>query len=382
MIILLLLRKGINVGYVLMAASGALAALYLMTPLKLLTVVRNAVTSETTIELLTALILIRVFEVILRENDILQMMMDSIKGVFRKRKAVIISMPLLIGMLPSVGGAYFSAPMVKEAAKELSMTPEDKSFANYWYRHPWEFILPLYPGLVLASALTSIEIRVYIILNSICALTMFMTGFWYLRRVRGSFSGSYENPGRGLWSFLPVFLLLIQVILLNLELHYALGIMVILLLIYFRYSIRRAVKSLRYGLSRDVIILILGVVFFKETLEVSGAVSNISRFFTESSIPLLPVLFVLPFLTGLLTGITVGFVGSTFPLILSFAGADPYAFSFAFASGFLGVLLSPVHVCLILTREYFKADMLGIFKKTIPAASVILGVALLQFLLT
>jgi len=29
----------------------------------------------------------------------------------------------------------------------------------------------------------------------------------------------------------------------------------------------------------------------------------------------------------------------------------------AVAAGFLGVLLSPVHICLVLTREYFKADL-------------------------
>ncbi|NOZ25607.1 MAG: DUF401 family protein [Nitrospirae bacterium] len=95
---------------------------------------------------------------------------------------------------------------------------------------------------------------------------------------------------------------------------------------------------------------------------------------------MMPVLFLLPFLTGVLTGITVGFVGSTFPLIMSLAGSDPHAFTLAFASGFIGVLLSPVHVCLVLTREYFNADMWGIYKKTLPAAAAVLMVAVLEFL--
>jgi len=101
-----------------------------------------------------------------------------------------------------------------------------------------------------------------------------------------------------------------------------------------------------------------------------------------NGIPAAPLLFMLPFVSGLLTGVTVGFVGSAFPLILSIAGeSSTVIISFAFASGFLGVLLSPVHICLVLTREYFKADMWGVYKKIIPAASVVFLVAVAEYLI-
>ncbi|MFO0751886.1 MAG: DUF401 family protein [Thermodesulfovibrionales bacterium] len=51
----------------------------------------------------------------------------------------------------------------------------------------------------------------------------------------------------------------------------------------------------------------------------------------------------------------------------------------AFASGFLGVLLSPVHLCLVLTREYFKADAWGIYKRIIPASLVIMAAAFVEY---
>jgi hypothetical protein len=65
---------------------------------------------------------------------------------------------MLIGMLPSLGGAYFSAPMVKEATSGIHMSQEEKAFINYWFRHPWEYILPLYPGILLASAVSNIPL--------------------------------------------------------------------------------------------------------------------------------------------------------------------------------------------------------------------------------
>ncbi|MDH4232459.1 MAG: DUF401 family protein, partial [Nitrospirota bacterium] len=97
-------------------------------------------------------------------------------------------------------------------------------------------------------------------------------------------------------------------------------------------------------------------------------------------IPLLPVLCLLPFMTGMLTGITVGFVGSTFPLLISMTGGvSPAHMSLAFAAGFIGVLLSPVHLCLVLTKEYFKADLWGIYKKTLPASAIIFIAALIEY---
>ncbi len=381
-LILFLLRRKWNVGYVLLTASGALALLYLMKPSSLLLVVRNALTAGITIKLLVALTFIRIFEFILRDKAILARMMESMKGLFRNKKAVVISMPLLIGMLPSVGGAYFSAPMVEEATRDLSITPEEKTFANYWFRHPWEFILPLYPGIILASVLTSIPVRTFILLNLSYAVTMFVVGLIGLKGIKGSYGRSESVSRRGLWSFLPIVILLGLVIIWRMELHAALVILVLALMVYFRYPPRKAAEALRYGFSRDVVVLILGVMFFKEALEVSGAVGNISRSFSENHIPMMPILFLLPFLTGVLTGITVGFVGSTFPLIMSLTGSDPHSFTLAFASGFIGVLLSPVHVCLILTREYFKADMWGVFRKLLPASGAVLLAAILEFLVT
>ena len=82
-------------------------------------------------------------------------------------------------------------------------------------------------------------------------------------------------------------------------------------------------------------------------------------FFRQSGMPAGLVLFALPFIVGLLTGLTVGFVGATFPIIMAMTGGhpEPGAVTFAFASGFAGVMLSPTHLCLALTLRYFKADM-------------------------
>ena len=174
--IVLLLRRKYRIGIVLLSASALLALLYLMSPQEIILNISAAVTNPITIKLGLSLIMIRVLEMILRENNLLAEMMEASKSLFRNKKLVIISMPMLIGILPSLGGAYFSAPMVNESTKGLKMSQEEKGFINFWFRHPWEYILPLYPGILLASAVSGVELRTLIFINLCTYFFKFIDG--------------------------------------------------------------------------------------------------------------------------------------------------------------------------------------------------------------
>jgi uncharacterized protein len=390
-LILVLLRKKLNVGYVLLLASFALFLLYGMGWKDIAETIQKTVLGPITIKLLLALSLIRVLEIILREKNILSAMMSASKTLFKKKKAIIISMPLLIGMLPSLGGAYFSAPMVKESTSGLRMSVEEKAFINYWFRHPWEYVLPLYPGILLASALSGIPLYSLMKANTLYAVAVLVTGFLLSMRsiekklkvpvnMADSKTEKKLTNRKEMVSFLPVLAMLLLVVLFQVELHIALLATILPLLLFYRYRPADIFRVTRHGFGLEVIVMILGIMLFKESMEASGAVSNISRIFLQQQIPLLPIICILPFITGFLTGITVGFVGSTFPLLISISGGASLAhITLAFAAGFIGVLLSPVHLCLILTKEYFKADLWGIYKKTIPASGIIFVAALIQY---
>ena len=111
-------------------------------------------------------------------------------------------------------------------------------------------------------------------------------------------------------------------------------------------------------------LMVIGIMVFKGMLDATGAILALPVFFKQSGIPTTAVLFVLPFIVGLLTGLTVGVVGATFPIITAMMGGTPDAgaVTFAFASGFAGVMLSPTHLCLLLTVRYFKADLAGTYR--------------------
>jgi integral membrane protein (TIGR00529 family) len=380
-VLVFLLKRKWDLGVVMALSSVVLALLYLMTPLDFLKAFYTAATDNTTINLIAALTLIRIFENVMRKGGLIQEMMDSLRGMVIDRRILMASMPALIGLLPSMGGAMFSAPMVEEASKGINVSREKKAFINYMFRHPWEFTLPLYPGVVLASAITAYSLRELFLANLPYALCLVIGGaVWGLKGVGTHREGFKKISVSGLLSFLPLVLILVMVIVFHINLSVSMGAVIIGLFIALRYSFTKIFQSLKEGFSWEILLIILGVMTFKALLGSSGAVTNIGNFFTEKNIPVLPVLFFLPFIYGLLTGLTVGFVGGTFPILLGLENANHLgAVSFAFASGYVGVLLSPVHLCLVLTREYFGAAMSGIYSKTVRVCILIMLVALAEY---
>jgi hypothetical protein len=98
------------------------------------------------------------------------------------------------------------------------------------------------------------------------------------------------------------------------------------------------------------------------------------------NIPAAVLVVLIPFISGLTTGITVGFIGASFPVVLSLAGPDTGdLFSIivlGYGSGFIGMMLSPIHICLIVTNEYFKTSLPGSLRGLLkPAALLFVGVA-------
>jgi hypothetical protein len=53
----------------------------------------------------------------------------------------------------------------------------------------------------------------------------------------------------------------------------------------------------------------------------------------------------------------------------------------AYGAGFSGVMLSPVHLCLIVTKDYFKASFKKIYMMLLPASLFLIFIALVLVLL-
>jgi hypothetical protein len=134
------------------------------------------------------------------------------------------------------------------------------------------------------------------------------------------------------------------------------------------------------------VVVILGALIFRRVLENSGAVLAVSDALTELSIPLAVVAFGVPFIASLLTGLIVAGFSIGFPVILPLLIGDggtitPAWTAWLVAGGFLGAMLSPVHLCLALTRVYFKTRWESVYRRLAPAALLVIATAATMLLL-
>lgn len=127
-------------------------------------------------------------------------------------------------------------------------------------------------------------------------------------------------------------------------------------------------KILRQRQLLHMFYMVVAILIFKGIPEESQAVEAVSQELLRRRIPLIPITIVLPFLVGGVVGITIAFVGTTFPILISpiqtFGEQHlilPYMM-LALVSGFVGVLLSPLHLCLLLSNEYFGTSLGPVYR--------------------
>jgi integral membrane protein (TIGR00529 family) len=299
--------------------------------------------------------------------------------------------PAVIGLVPMPAGALVSATALRDLVKRLGLTPEQATFINYWFRHIWEYSLPVYPAIITASVILSVP------LSSVVTTLLPMTA---LAIVFGAIS-SYrilklkklpETKDRSTGSIAynllkaswPV-LLLVLLVLLGVDAVIAFPLVLVLCAVQQKVKRPELKKALKYGLDPRMLLLLYAVMLYKATIEGSGTAYALISDMEGIGLPAVAILAALPLLMGFATGIATAFVGISFPLLLPFiipgSELNSYALLLAYTSGEVGLLLSPVHLCFVLSAEYFKANLGKVYKYTVPPLLAIEAIVVVIYLI-
>ncbi|MBN1138925.1 MAG: DUF401 family protein [Anaerolineae bacterium] len=380
-VIVFLLRLKWNLGLVLLLASALTGLLFGRAAPDLAKDALAAAIDPLTLQLIAIVLLITFMGEILRATQQLEGLVRSLTNLVVDRRWLLALLPMLIGLLPMVGGAMFSAPMVQEASRDLKVSREQQTFVNYWFRHTLEPVFPLYPSLILAAGLLGVPAQKLTLTQWPLFVAAFAGGVSFgLVGLRKEVARDKEPASRTeTWlvlakSIWPIALVLGLSLLFGVDLIVALALTVAILIIANRLGPRRIaalVRQMPFG----VVPIIAGAMVFRLVLETSGAVTTMSAGMAALSIPVFLVVFFAPFVAGLLTGLLTAAFAIGFPIGLSLVGPDPVATGYglvAYAGGLAGILLSPMHLCLSLTRDYYKADWGGIYRRIVPAAGLLI----------
>ena len=139
-------------------------------------------TMSRTYDLLFALYFVMCLEIQLRKSGTLKGMVDALNRFFSSTKVVIATMPAFLGLLPSVGGARFSAPIVETACQDMDIDRNSKAAVNFWFRHICEFASPIIPGMILGCAIAHIGVADLVVHLFWMAIVAFAAGWFVMIR--------------------------------------------------------------------------------------------------------------------------------------------------------------------------------------------------------
>lgn len=398
-VIMFLARKRLNIGLAMLA--GGLV-LIIGSPLDYNQVVEASIaafSSRITWELAGAVVLIGILGHILKASGALEIMVQRLLRLMGDPRWLMVVLPGLIGALSVPGGAMMSAPMVDQLGDRTNIEPEHKTGINIIYRHIWYVAFPIIPSMVLAASLAGLSAKELATLN-IPVLIVGLVTSWFLlvHKLPGRVPGKWNWQDLVIFaiSIIPLLLIIIIYLVLGMGFIFALGIGIGIALINLPEEGEGALISRMYhtgknrvqtmilpGFRPQLLLVVGGVMLFKELLYVSSIVNVFASDLVSLGIPLWLLLLFLPLLVGLATGSHEAAVGIAMPIFVPLLAEDIFLAGVAltYVSATLGYLISPLHLCLILTREFFQAKFAKIYYYTGPVVLVMLTAALVMGLL-
>ncbi|MBF0406226.1 MAG: DUF401 family protein [Candidatus Riflebacteria bacterium] len=340
-------------------------------------------------ELAVIVCLIYLFSTLLKATNRMDRMITYLRGKLKSPRSILFAFPALVGLIPMPGGAMFTAPITEEFGNSMKLSSEDKVFTNYWFRHCWELSFPLYPGIILCAGIARISPTALSFNLFPLALTAFASGLavFFIRSYSLTTDNAVLSASQqqidldvGKFTVLWPIIAVIFVALAKISLIPGLTVIILALTVFERVTISDFFKLFRESINVQVVVLIYSVFLLGQVLASTGALTNLSSTMIGAGLPVWLLSFFLPFLLGLLTGVTTGFVGTVFPVLMPLWKEDTLLYmQFAYTCGLAGVFLTPAHLCLSMTQDYFKANLakvIGIILLPVTALLIVAGTRL------
>ena len=353
-----------------------------------------------TIELALLMILIFLLAKTMKDLGAIDQLIISLKTIFSHTVTIGI-IPAIYGLMPVPGGALFSAPMVEKEGKIIGLNKDQSNFVNVWFRHIWFPIYPISSAMILICSKDftglSYDIELYHIMaaNIPSFLFFIIIGYFFLNRFLGKRvkkTRSKEKDISGLiFLLIPTIPLIFYVFLYALSIIFPvisvpeyqnkvfiIGLIFSFLVLFLisKQSIIVYLKILRKDFSVHIAFAIFGIIIFREMFDTAQVNVILAEIIQNLPFPPLIIIILIPTVLGVITGYNLGAVALSYVLIKPFFDVTGISIigltSIVFMSAFIGYLISPIHLCNVVSSDHFKTDTTRMYKIYIPSALVIL----------
>ena len=328
----------------------------------------ETLTMQRTWDLLLCLYFVMCLEVELRKSGSLHGMVVTLRNIFSSNKLTLAFMPAFLGLLPSLGGARFSAPIVQEASEGIAVDDEQKSAINLWFRHIFEFSNPLMPGVILACGIANVSIGDLIDQVGWVTILCFVLGWIFLivpLKITDPEKATNTQHDRTIdWkslilAFGPIVTSFLLIVAFDVQAALAMGLVVVAFIpLYFWFKRPISVKSVfTESLDKKLFFNVVCILYFIQLLTVIGTLDEIVNVFNNSALPQAVIIACLSFIFGVMTGMGQGYIAIVMPIVALMAPGNIVLVGIAMVYGMAGQMVTPTHLCILVTVEYFKSRL-------------------------
>ena len=412
-IIILLIRKKFNFGLSLILGSiiVGIFSLEIISPEDILKAFieasfysyeTNQIVTDT-IELALLMTFIFVLAKCMQETGAIKKLIDSFRTIFTKGGTLGV-IPAVYGLMPVPGGALFSAPAIDEEGEKYNLDKNQKNFLNVWFRHIWFPIYPISSAMITLIALVSvytfennlnieIDISMLILANFPAFIASILIGIFFLNRFISKIPKQNKKEQKDYSGFiyllppiLPLFFYgILRIFGMTSIRSFLVGVIfsIILLFLLIKVDKNDFIRLIKRSLTINLALAIFGIMIFREILNTSGASQEIANIIGNTVIPPISMVVIIPLILGVLTGYNLGAIGLSFPIVSQFFPASMNIItligltSLIFMSSLVGYLISPIHLCNVLSSDYLKTDTTRMYRVFIPAALSLLTIQLI-----
>ena len=391
-IILILMSRKYYMGLCMLAGGSVLWLMRSGDPFLLATSFVSMLHQTRTYDLIISLYLIMCMEILLRSSGTLANMVNALKKAFSSDKAIIAIMPFFLGVLPSVGGARFSCPIVEESSRQYNASQEDKAAINYWFRHPCELFNPIVPGMIMACSISGVAYSEFLKGTFWICIVWLILGWILLiqplkkidtaENVEDKAADTSEPEAKTslvdvFLAIMPIFITFLLVVFLDLNASIAMIFSTSLL--YIILLLRKAEISLKDAIlgaiDKKMFINIGFILYFVQILEDTGALSDVVAAFQAAPLPTPVIIAGITFVVAILTGMSQAYIAIVMPISAALSqSGDMLLLIITMVFGLAGLMLTPIHVCFTVTTDYFNASFFKVLYKIMLMMGIILAI--------
>jgi len=383
--LIILLRLKLHLAVTIFLLSAYTVVLFRIDLKTALTAAGQAMVKQDSWQLFVVIVMVIYIAAVQKAKKMFHRLVSSLNSIIRDSRIVAMVSPAIVGFLPMPGGALMSAPLVDISTKKMNLKPEFNTFLNYWFRHVWEYVWPVYVALLFFETLSGIPLKTIILYQAPFSLLNIVTGlivsFLYFKKHNikrqkphkmTTFSQTLKDLFEGVW---PILLVILLFFILAVPLYISLVLVALILTLVKHLKAKEIANTLFNKDMGKIILLIASVLIFKEIIEVSNAFAALSTM--EVSVGMVVgSIFLVSFSMGFLTGVNSAFIVISYPILLPLIQSLPpehfvFMSVYVYVIGFAGILLSPVHFCLVLTNEYFKSNLYHVYRYLAPPGIIL-----------